>query len=87
MPATHARYRIAVTISALALSSGFAAGFAVAQTSPRESGKTVSPSAQGDVSQQEKMNACRNLAQKKNLSGKDEKSFIKDCIQKANPSK
>ena len=75
MSAAHARYRIAVTISVLALSSGFAAGFAVAQTSP---GKTASPPAQGDVSQQDKLNACRNLAQKKNLSGKDEKSFIKD---------
>jgi psiF repeat len=36
------------------------------------------------VSQQDKLKACRNLAQRKNLSGKDEKTFIKDCMHKAN---
>jgi len=38
-----------------------------------------------DASQQDKMNVCKNLADKKNLTGRDRASFLKDCMQKANP--
>jgi len=31
------------------------------------------------------MTACKNLAEKKNLSGNEEKTFIKDCMKQANP--
>ena len=39
-----------------------------------------------NMSEQDKMNACKNLADKKNLSGRDRGSFLKDCMQKANPN-
>jgi len=38
-----------------------------------------------DMSQREKLNACENLADKKNLKGGDRRSYVKDCMQKANP--
>jgi len=37
-----------------------------------------------DMSTKDKMNACKNLADKKNLKGEDRKSFLKDCMNKAN---
>lgn len=38
-----------------------------------------------DMSQRDKADVCKNLADKKNLSGSDRRSFLKDCMQKANP--
>jgi len=38
-----------------------------------------------DMSQKDKLNVCHNLADKKNLTGSDRRSFVKDCMQKANP--
>lgn len=34
------------------------------------------------ASQQDKVNACRNLADKKGLTGDDRKNFMQDCINK-----
>jgi hypothetical protein len=39
-------------------------------------------SAQGS-SQQDKMKACNNLADKKGLKGDDRKNFMQDCLSKA----
>lgn len=38
-----------------------------------------------DMSQRDKMNVCKNLADKKNLNGADRRSYLKDCMEKANP--
>ena len=38
-----------------------------------------------NISEKDKMNVCKNLADKKNLTGRDRTSFLKDCMQKANP--
>jgi len=38
-----------------------------------------------EMSQKDKLNACDNLADKRNLKGADRRSFLKDCMQKANP--
>lgn len=38
-----------------------------------------------DMSQKDKMDACKNLADKRNLKGEGRRSFIKDCMRKANP--
>jgi len=51
---------------------------AIAQTS-------TTPSKSGNASQQDKATACKNLAQKKGLSGNDAKTFIQDCMKQANP--
>ena len=37
------------------------------------------------MSQKDKMNTCKNLADRKSLTGSDRRSFIKDCMNKANP--
>jgi hypothetical protein len=37
------------------------------------------------ISAKDKMNVCKNLADKKNLTGNDRMSFLKDCMNKANP--
>jgi len=37
------------------------------------------------MSQKDKLNVCDNLADKKNLKGGDHRSFVKECMQKANP--
>ncbi len=34
------------------------------------------------ASQQDKVNACKNLADKKGLTGDDRKNFMQDCINK-----
>jgi len=38
-----------------------------------------------DMSQKDKANVCKNLADKKNVTGSDRMSFMKDCMKKANP--
>ena len=38
-----------------------------------------------DVSEKDKAKTCNSLADKKNLTGADRRSFIKDCMKKANP--
>jgi len=65
-------------LCSLALGAAVLSASAIAQTPAK-------PSTSGNVSQQEKMTTCKNLAQKKNLSGNDEKTFIKNCMQQANP--
>lgn len=42
--------------------------------------------AQG-ASQQDKMKACNNLADKKSLKGDDRKNFMQDCLSKAGVQK
>jgi hypothetical protein len=58
--------------------------FAIAQTSSQTNKPSSIQAPSGNVSQQDKLTACRNLAAKKNLSGKDERTFIKDCMKKVN---
>jgi psiF repeat len=70
--------RVRLILCSLALGTAVLSASAIAQTPPK-------PSTSGNVSQQDKMTACKNLAQKKNLSGNDEKTFIKDCMKQANP--
>jgi hypothetical protein len=67
----HPRTRL--MLCSLALAAVFSAS-AIAQTS-------TTPS----KSQQDKATACKNLAQKKGLSGNDAKTFIQDCMKQANP--
>ena len=38
-----------------------------------------------NVSQQDKAKTCNNLADRKNLTGSDRRSFVKDCMKRANP--
>ena len=45
----------------------------------------VANSGSGNVSQQDKVTACKNLADKKGLKGADRRSFLKDCMNKVNP--
>jgi hypothetical protein len=70
--------RVRLMLCSLALGAAVLSAFAIAQTSAQ-------PSTSGNVSQQDKMTACKNLAQKKNFSGSDEETFIKDCMKQANP--
>jgi hypothetical protein len=56
-----------VTLLLLAMSAGLPARAASAQGS----------------SQQDKMKACNNLADKKGLKGDDRKNFMQDCLSKA----
>jgi len=37
-----------------------------------------------DMSTKDKMNGCKNLADKRNLKGEDRRSFLKDCMNKLN---
>ena len=39
----------------------------------------------GNVSEQDKATTCNNLADKKGLKGADRRSYVKDCMKKANP--
>lgn len=61
------------------LSLAVCAGTAAAQDKPQDKPKDTT-----SVSQQDKLDACKKLADKKGLTGKDRKSFIKDCMNKAN---
>jgi psiF repeat len=70
--------RVRLILCSLALGAAVVSASAIAQTPPK-------PSTSGNVSQQDKMTACKNLAEKKNLSGNEEKTFIKDCMKQANP--
>ena len=72
---SHARVRL--MLCSLALGAVLSAS-AIAQTS-------TTPSKSGNASQQDKATACKNLAQKKGLSGNDAKTFIQDCMKQANP--
>lgn len=38
-----------------------------------------------DMSQKDKLNACENLADKKSLKGSSRRSYVRDCMDKANP--
>ena len=37
-----------------------------------------------EMSQKDKMNSCKGLADKRGLKGEDRRSFIKDCMNKVN---
>ena len=37
------------------------------------------------VSEQDKAGTCKSLADKKGVTGADRRSFMKDCMNKANP--
>ncbi|MFZ0591531.1 MAG: PsiF family protein [Bryobacteraceae bacterium] len=54
----------------LAMSAGFSASTAAAQNKP-------------DASQQDKVKACNDMADKKGLTGNDRKSFMQNCVSKA----
>jgi hypothetical protein len=69
---------IRLTLCSLALAAAVFSASAIAQTS-------TTPSKSGNASQQDKATACKNLAQKKGLSGNDAKTFIQDCMKQANP--
>ena len=60
-----------------------------AETSPTNNQQRNPQQAANDklneMSQKDKLNVCENLADKKNLKGVDRRSFLKDCMQKANP--
>lgn len=71
-------------ILSLTFGTSVLGAFAIAQNSPQTDKPSTIQAPSGTVSQHDKLTACRNLAQRKNLSGKDEKTFIKDCMQKAN---
>jgi len=38
-----------------------------------------------DMSQRDKLNGCENLADKKGLKGSNRRSYVRDCMDKANP--
>jgi hypothetical protein len=45
----------------------------------------AAPAQTPTTSAQDKAKTCNNLADKKNLTGSDRRSFVKDCMKKANP--
>ena len=47
--------------------------------------KAADTGSSANVSQQDKATTCNNLADKKGVTGADRRSFIKDCMKKANP--
>jgi hypothetical protein len=76
--------RLPLILWSLAVGTNVLGAFAIAQNSAQTDKPSAIQPPSGTVTQQDKLTACRNLAQRKNLSGKDEKTFIKDCMQKAN---
>ena len=70
--------RIRLMLCSLALGAAVFSASAIAQTS-------TTPSKSGNASQQDKATVCKNLAQKKGLSGNDAKTFMHDCMKQANP--
>ena len=47
--------------------------------------KAADTGSSANVSEQDKAKTCNSLADKKNLTGADRRSFVKDCMKKANP--
>jgi hypothetical protein len=47
--------------------------------------KAADTGSSANVSEQDKAKTCNDLADKKGLKGADRRSFVKDCMKKANP--
>jgi hypothetical protein len=47
--------------------------------------KAADTGSSANVSEQDKAKTCNNLADSKSLKGADRRSFVKDCMNKANP--
>lgn len=63
--------KLIMTLLLLAMSAALPAWTAPAQNKP-------------DASQQDKVKACNDMADKKGLTGNDRKSFMQNCVSKAN---
>jgi len=47
--------------------------------------KAATSGSDAKMSEQDKATTCKNLADKQGVTGADRRSFVKDCMNKANP--
>lgn len=55
-------------------------------TGTQQTSQTTQTNQNSKVSEQDKAKGCSDLADKQNLSGANRRSFLKNCMSKANPN-